>query len=146
MQTTESRPDWIQCIEQAHGRSWCGQQITSFHFTDLDHAAQTGLVGGRLVACTQCVDAAMKVLRAGAPAMPQPQPTTDYRVMWIEAEQRAVRLADALNGTIPVKPEQVQAWLCTAIESATKCEAAAFRKGVEAALRQVRAGAKAMDA
>jgi hypothetical protein len=60
-----ARPDWVQCIEQAHGMSWCGNRITSFHFTDLDHAAQTGLVGGRLVACTQCVDAALKALRAG---------------------------------------------------------------------------------
>lgn len=83
--------------------------------------------------------AELRLLAAASGAAPQ----TDYRAMWIEAEQRAVRLADALNGTIPVKPEQVQAWLNKAIESATKYEAAAFRKGVEAALRHVRDGAAA---
>lgn len=33
-----------------------------------------------------------------APAAQPAQPATDYRAMWIDAEQRAVRLADALNG------------------------------------------------
>ena len=61
------RPEWIQCIEQTHVQSWCGQRITGFYFAGLDHAAQSAAMGSRLLPCQECVDAAVKVLRGAEP-------------------------------------------------------------------------------
>jgi hypothetical protein len=66
---TTDRPDWVECITRADGsnETWCGRDAVGFAFDGLEHAALNGLQGGRMVACTQCVDAALKALRTGAP-------------------------------------------------------------------------------
>lgn len=68
-----SRPEWIKCIRQTRvehkGKTWCGRQLSDFDwaFVDVDHAANNGANGGRLVACPQCVEAAAKALRSPNP-------------------------------------------------------------------------------
>lgn len=55
------RPEWVKCIEHDHadlkGQSWCGRALppSEFRFAGVDHAAENGRQGGRLVACSECV-------------------------------------------------------------------------------------------
>lgn len=61
------RPDYVTCVEHTHeerkGTAWCGRRVTGFRFVGLDHAAYNALASGRLVACPECVAAAVKALR-----------------------------------------------------------------------------------
>ena len=68
--TRKPRPDWVYCIANNHadsaGKAWCGAELGSgFHFTSLDHAAQNGRNQGRLQACPDCSQAALKALDSG---------------------------------------------------------------------------------
>ena len=68
------RPDWIKCIRHAHtdmaGKSWCGRIVhQEFVFDSIDHAAcnrYNWRDRGRLVACLDCVEAVMSLLRQDA--------------------------------------------------------------------------------
>jgi hypothetical protein len=68
-ESSAARPDWVECITRTDGgnETWCGRDAVGFAFDGLEHAALNGLQGGRMVACTQCVDSALKALRAGTP-------------------------------------------------------------------------------
>jgi hypothetical protein len=65
------RPEYVHCVEHDHadlkGTSWCGRRLWSmdWRFVDIDHAANNGLNGGRLVACPACVTAITTALRNG---------------------------------------------------------------------------------
>jgi len=65
------RPEWVRCIRRNHvahdKESWCGKSTYGFDkpFLDVDHAAENGLQGGRLVACRECVTAATAALQNG---------------------------------------------------------------------------------
>ena len=64
------RPEWVHCIARTHkdaeGFAWCGVWVGGlFSFVSLDHAAENGKLQGRLVACRECVDAAVAALKNG---------------------------------------------------------------------------------
>lgn len=61
------RPEWVECIARPDRRNegWCGSQVNGFAFVSLDHAAMNRVQGGRLVACRECVAAAVKALTSG---------------------------------------------------------------------------------
>lgn len=71
--------EWVQCVLTGYAEkctdgtpsekaeearmTWCGRQKTGFEFMDASHAALNARNGGRLVACTECVEAICKTLR-----------------------------------------------------------------------------------
>lgn len=69
-----TRPEWVHCI--GHTRTlfngyqervpWCsgGWELNPF-FEDASHAAECGRLGGRLVACRECVAEIITALRNG---------------------------------------------------------------------------------
>lgn len=62
------RPDWVKCIRRTRGdmpryTTWCGSN--DGFFESLDHAAENGFNGQRLVACKECVKIAVKYLKTG---------------------------------------------------------------------------------
>lgn len=61
------RPEWVRCVEDNNGRSWCGRRIgpSDLSFVGVDHDAMNGRNGGRLVACQECVTAIYEGLRNG---------------------------------------------------------------------------------
>ena len=64
------RPEYVKCIlvdtvDNHDKLSWCGRRIAGeFHFVSIDHAAINARKHSRLVACPDCVDAIVNVLRA----------------------------------------------------------------------------------
>ncbi len=69
--TTEKRPEYVKCVQREHvehkDKSWCGQVIDSgeWVFTGPGHAAENGLAQGRLIACSECIDAIQDALLHG---------------------------------------------------------------------------------
>lgn len=65
------RPEWIRCVVDKHmdrkGLAWCGRSTPSlaWSFVDVDHVAQNGRAGGRLVVCPECLKAIESALRNG---------------------------------------------------------------------------------
>jgi hypothetical protein len=63
------RPEWVVCVfvdvaDNVDKLSWCGRPVgQEFHFVSIDHAAVNAKKHGRLVACPDCVDAIVNVLR-----------------------------------------------------------------------------------
>lgn len=48
--------DYIKCIHQSNGRSWCGKDIRGqWSFVDVKHAIDTEASGSNKVACKECV-------------------------------------------------------------------------------------------
>lgn len=65
------RPEWVHCVSHDHADlrdiSWCGRNVSAeFRFIGVDHAAENGRQGGRLVACRECVAAIIEALQQGA--------------------------------------------------------------------------------
>jgi hypothetical protein len=54
------RPDYVVCVGRSHidhkNETWCERRADGFVFAGIDHAAENGKAGGRLVACPQCVE------------------------------------------------------------------------------------------
>jgi hypothetical protein len=54
------RPDYVKCVRRTAAgfehKAWCGRDIWSheFSFENVDHAAENGMAGGRLVTCPAC--------------------------------------------------------------------------------------------
>jgi len=67
--TGNERPEYEVCLSDTHadhkGLSWCGKHVIGFAFADVDHAAQNGRGGGRLVVCRDCLPLAVAALRNG---------------------------------------------------------------------------------
>lgn len=64
------RPEYIKCIEHqpVQGGLWCGREelpeyVGEWVFRGLDHVAYSNMSGSRLVACPECLDAAVRALR-----------------------------------------------------------------------------------
>lgn len=72
----KGRPEWIKCIQRMHNHmthlTWCGREHydLEFLFLGVDHAAENGASGGRLVACRQCVGAIREALNANRDSRP----------------------------------------------------------------------------
>lgn len=66
-----TRPDYVKCIRQTReGRkhmSWCGQNIASFAFVNIDHAAHNAENQGRLLICPSCAEAISTLLHNWTP-------------------------------------------------------------------------------
>jgi hypothetical protein len=63
------RPEWVKCVlvnvaDNVDKLSWCGRRVSmEFHFVSIDHAAINAKKHGRLVACPDCVNVIVDVLR-----------------------------------------------------------------------------------
>ena len=66
---TETRPEYIRCIQHTHAdkqkTSWCGKTLYNYDwvFQDIDHATYNVMNGGRLVPCPDCVNVIFGVLK-----------------------------------------------------------------------------------
>jgi hypothetical protein len=73
-------PSYVKHIKRPEAgdkKTWCGKTVGfgeagGFYFTGLDHAAANALKEGRLLACPECVDAAMGALDKGTWNEPYP--------------------------------------------------------------------------
>jgi hypothetical protein len=62
------RPEYVKCIERTISgvrQSWCGIVGAEWRFQDLEHVRLNGEQEGRLVACPDCLSAAMLAEAAG---------------------------------------------------------------------------------
>lgn len=62
------RPDYVKCIQHTHAdlkaQTWCGRPCSlEWVFQNLDHAAYNAKSKGYLVACQECVRAAIACLQ-----------------------------------------------------------------------------------
>ena len=65
---TETRPDYVKCVQLSASGTWCGRALGIFEwaFQGVDHAAQNGASGSRLVVCPECVAQIIAALRGGS--------------------------------------------------------------------------------
>lgn len=61
------RPDFVHCIAKPYAderrhTSLCGRTDRDFRFVGLDHVFMHTQTQGRLLACPECIDAAIKIL------------------------------------------------------------------------------------